>query len=340
MLETIQIITILQGLFLIIVLFIRRKDYKPVNFRLLIGSVLAVALYALGDDDFNLFVDDANWYFFHDILFISFFYLFVKYYHSSSITFIKKDYICFIPYVLYVLVQLSEEILGEEKQFILKLAVIGLAIVMLVYLGTAIFTIIKNGKAKWMLFFIIPYTLLYFSDRAADAIFRGYDTIPFFESYGVIGLSAFLFYFLVFKLIITPKTVLPKAEELKYRKSSLSEQNIDKYKKEIEKLLTEDKIFKNNGLSVQDMADKLGIPRQYLTEILNAHMKIGFQELLSQYRVEEFIKYLNDKDYRNYTLMAIANEVGFSSKTTFNTAFKKITGMTPSEYKKRITTTD
>jgi AraC-like DNA-binding protein len=133
---------------------------------------------------------------------------------------------------------------------------------------------------------------------------------------------------------------LPKAEELKYRKSSLSEQNIDKYKKEIEKLLTEDKIFKNNGLSVQDMADKLGIPRQYLTEILNAHMKIGFQELLSQYRVEEFIKYLNDKDYRNYTLMAIANEVGFSSKTTFNTAFKKITGMTPSEYKKRITTTD
>jgi hypothetical protein len=172
MLETIQIITILQGLFLIIVLFIRRKDYKPVNFRLLIGSVLAVALYALGDDDFNLFVDDANWYFFHDILFISFFYLFVKYYHSSSITFIKKDYICFIPYMLYVLVQLSEEILGEEKQFILKLAVIGLAIVMLVYLGTAIFTIIKNGKAKWMLFFIIPYTLIYFSDRAADAIFR------------------------------------------------------------------------------------------------------------------------------------------------------------------------
>ena len=65
-------------------------------------------------------------------------------------------------------------------------------------------------------------------------------------------------------------------------------------------------------------------------------MKTGFQDLLNRYRIEEFINCLQNDTYKNYTFMAIANEVGFSSKSSFNTTFKKLKGMTPSQYKKQI----
>ena len=336
MLKTIQIITLLQGLLLLVVFIMRRKDYKPVSFKLLIACIVSILLYAIGDDDFNLFVDDANWYFFHDILFISFLYLFVRYYISDRKMFLKKDLLYFVPYLLYLQIQILEDFVSQENQQILVFIILTLAIVMLIYLVKMIYRIIKSQQNKWMLFFIVPYFVLYVTDRLADAIGDNHDTFPFFESYGVISLSAFLFYVLVIKLMLTPKTILPIAEASKYKKSSLKDESIEKYKQEILFLFEKEKVFKNNKISVQELANKMNIPRQYLTEVLNAHMNTSFQDILNQYRVVEFITYLHDKGYSNYTLMGIAEEVGFSSKTTFNTVFKKVTGMTPSEYKKNL----
>ena len=100
--------------------------------------------------------------------------------------------------------------------------------------------------------------------------------------------------------------------------------------------MTEEKLFKNYKLTANDVAKQLNIPRQHLSEILNVHMKTGFQDFLNQYRVEEFIACLQNETYNNYTLLGIANEVGFSSKSSFNTIFKKLKGMTPSQYKKHL----
>ncbi len=141
---------------------------------------------------------------------------------------------------------------------------------------------------------------------------------------------------MLYKFITAPKDVLPKSTISKYKTSSLQPKNVEKYKTELLHLMTEEKLFKNNKLTVNDVAKQLNIPRQHLSEILNVHMKIGFQDLLNQYRVEEFIECLQSETYKNYTLLAIANEVGFSSKSSFNTIFKKLKGMTPSQYKKQL----
>ena len=99
--------------------------------------------------------------------------------------------------------------------------------------------------------------------------------------------------------------------------------------------MAEKQIFKNQKLNVNEVANQLGIPRQHLSEILNVHMGVRFQDLLNQYRVEEFIKCLHQENYKNYTLLGIATEVGFSSKSSFNSTFKKLKGVTPSQYKKQ-----
>lgn len=80
----------------------------------------------------------------------------------------------------------------------------------------------------------------------------------------------------------------------------------------------------------------MGIPRQHLSEVLNIHMKTSFQDYINKCRVEEFAKSLKEEKYKNYTLMGITNEVGFKSKSSFNTTFKKIKGVTPSEFKKQL----
>ena len=99
--------------------------------------------------------------------------------------------------------------------------------------------------------------------------------------------------------------------------------------------MTKQQIFKNPKLNVNEVAHQLGISRQQLSEILNVHMEVRFQDLLNQYRVEAFINCLHQEHYKNYTLLAIANEVGFSSKSSFNATFKKLKGLTPSQYKKQ-----
>lgn len=335
MLKTIQIIAILQGLFLLLVLVKRHKEYKKVNFWLLASTVVSILLYALGDDNFNLFFKNTNWYFFHDILLVTCFFLLLKYHQSKEEKFHKKDLLFFIPYSIYVGMQLVEEFIGIKNSVFIVVPIILVAFVVFYYLLLIIKKIIYTDEDRWMLAFIIPYTVLYIIDRGADVFLDNHDNIAFLESYGVISLVAFLFYMILYKMIVSPKVVIEKSDEAKYKSSSLKKEEIPNIKAAIIHLLEEKKAFKNPKFTVNEMAKELGVPRQHLSEVLNIYMKISFQDLLNEYRVKEFIKALKDEHYKNYSLLGIANEVGFNSKTSFYTTFKKITGKTPNEYKKR-----
>ena len=80
----------------------------------------------------------------------------------------------------------------------------------------------------------------------------------------------------------------------------------------------------------------LEVPKQHISEVLNQELKSNFNEFINSYRIESFIEYLKLKEYKNFTLFGIAQEAGFKSKTTFNSSFKKIKGLTPSEFRKAL----
>lgn len=336
MLKTIQIIAVLQGVFLLFILFQRRIEYKKVNFWLLLGCIISVILFAFGDDDYNLFVNNSDWFLFQDTLIITFFFLFVRYYRSDKEKFLKKDLWFFAPYLLTVAYKTINLFSPIQENIVLIIAHELVELTFLAMLVYAIYNIIKRKKEKWLLVFIIPLTIIFIIDELTYALTNSNESPYFLDSYGIILIAIFLFYYVLYKLIIAPKDVLPKSDDSKYKTSSLHTKNIEKYKSDLLHLMTEEKLFKNNKITVNDVANELNIPRQHLSEILNVHMKIGFQDLLNQYRVEEFIVCLQDEAYKNYTLLAIANEVGFNSKSSFNTTFKKLKGMTPSQYKKQL----
>ncbi len=337
MLEIIQIIALIQGLFLLSVLFAKQKSYKRVNFLLLLGSIIALLLNIVGDDDFNLFFANADWYFFQSPLIITLFFLLIKYHNSKQDKFQRRDFLYFIPYLFFITLQIVDDFKGLGENIWLVIGEVLAGLTLLFYLGYTIYDIIKSKKERWMLLFIVPYGLLHLIDEISFIITKNYDNFSFLESYGIISLSAILLYMILFKLVVSPKSVLPNADIKAYKTSSLSKSKAEVYKREFLRLMDKEKLFIDSNITVNQVAQKMGIPRQYLSEVLNVYLKSNFQDCMNKYRAEEFVECLKDEKFKNYSIMGIANEVGFKSKSSFNTTFKKIYGVTPSEFKKTLT---
>jgi AraC-like DNA-binding protein len=92
--------------------------------------------------------------------------------------------------------------------------------------------------------------------------------------------------------------------------------------------------YLDNELTIQHLANQLNVTSQEISLYLNKELGINFFSFVNGFRIEEAKKRLVSKEFNSETLLGIAFDSGFNSKTSFNTLFKKETGMTPSEYKK------
>ena len=111
---------------------------------------------------------------------------------------------------------------------------------------------------------------------------------------------------------------------------------INEYVNKLKDLLQEQKRFLDPTISLEQAADEIGVSKSHLSRLINSELGAGFNDYLNTLRVEEAKRYLENPEFAQYTLVAIGLEAGFNSKTTFNTAFKKIAGVTPSEYRKSL----
>ncbi|HEY9490069.1 MAG TPA: helix-turn-helix domain-containing protein, partial [Chryseosolibacter sp.] len=96
------------------------------------------------------------------------------------------------------------------------------------------------------------------------------------------------------------------------------------------------KPYLNASLSLPDLADKLHIPPYLLSRIVNERLNVNFFDFINQYRVAHVKTLLHDPKYNHLSLLGIALESGFNTKSAFNRVFKKITGQTPSDFKKAL----
>ena len=106
------------------------------------------------------------------------------------------------------------------------------------------------------------------------------------------------------------------------------------YFKELEALCESKKIYRDNSLNRERVASDLGISTGYLSQIINEITGENFTTYINKYRVEAVKKMILDSDFNGYSLMSLGLESGFTSKSTFYKAFKKVTGMTPNAYRK------
>jgi AraC-like DNA-binding protein len=165
---------------------------------------------------------------------------------------------------------------------------------------------------------------------------------PYFTVFGFITIFTFAYSFYGIKQpeIFGDKINISedeKKEGEKYTRSGLKEAQARIYLDRLLVYMDMEKPYLKRDLSIHDLSLMTDIPRHYLTQTLNEYHKKSFFEFINEYRVNEVIARFRDQKNNSYTILAIAYDSGFNSKTTFNAIFKVQTGMTPSRYREQMT---
>ncbi len=126
-------------------------------------------------------------------------------------------------------------------------------------------------------------------------------------------------------------------KDKKYRTSTLSNKEREEYMQQILDYMETEKPYLDSELTLGKLAEELSMVSYHLSEVLNEALGKNFYDFINIYRVEAVKQFMADPKTSNLTLLGIAFDAGFNSKTAFNRAFKKATGLSPSKYRQKNT---
>lgn len=141
----------------------------------------------------------------------------------------------------------------------------------------------------------------------------------------------------IFTNKLNPQT--NRSEEInfpvKYQKSAIGEELLSEIHLKLLKLMDQNKLFKDPELSLNDLARQLNVHANTLSQVINTLENKNFYDYINELRINEFNTIVTYPENQKFTLLSLAFEVGFNSKTSFNRNFKKITGLSPTAYLKQ-----
>ena len=157
------------------------------------------------------------------------------------------------------------------------------------------------------------------------------DAIPYIIGPIVYSLAVYTITYLA-----VVKKYLQTINTVKYQTASFTETEIKSLFEEMEHLVKEQKIFLEPDISLTTLSKRLKTSTQKTSFTINTKAGCNFNEYINRYRVAYSIYLLNKEEGRNLTIASIGTEAGFNSLSSFNQAFKKITGKTPSQFREGI----
>ncbi|MBW6501500.1 MAG: helix-turn-helix domain-containing protein [Bacteroidales bacterium] len=176
--------------------------------------------------------------------------------------------------------------------------------------------------------FFIHHILLLFSDEfCINGLFLTLSVFIILTGYYGLNQPAIF----TSEIILADSTRIEKKQS--YSGTPIKEEDLRKYLGDLDDYMATKKPYLDNQLTLYQLAGASGIPPHVLSRIINEHHGKNFFDFINNYRVEEFKKRLSDTESGKYTLLAIAFDCGFNSKSSFNRFFRKNTGKSPSEYK-------
>lgn len=313
---------------------------------------------------FLRFIDDVEWAF----LLPAFLFLFIINRIDDTVKSKHKSYLCYIPFAYSAVLNIACDLdyvagfykIPESANIIinlLSLIHLFVAVTFIPFLLIYSCFLIKHLKEvqekKWIIALsaIVSSLLFAWLITALAGIFLQYDIS---STMSALALSATLimhwtayvgiykyklaknrdavYNFLNTDLAIsyTNVQIIENSTQQEY-KESITADNL--YFQKLELLCKEQHIYTDSTLNREKVAEKLGISPGYVSQIVNAVTGDNFANYINQYRVEAVKEMISNPEYENYNLLTMGLESGFTSKTTFYKAFKKITGQTPNEYK-------
>jgi AraC-like DNA-binding protein len=127
------------------------------------------------------------------------------------------------------------------------------------------------------------------------------------------------------------------AEE-KYKNSGLTEEARRTLLEKLEQAMREQQLYRKSDLSLDQLAHALNASKHHVSQVINAHTGRNFFDYINWLRIQDAQRLLRETDRQQMHIIEVAYTVGFNNKVSFNAAFKKVTGQTPSEFRKSETT--
>jgi AraC-like DNA-binding protein len=128
----------------------------------------------------------------------------------------------------------------------------------------------------------------------------------------------------------TPNQIVQAKQKKGYKKSGLKSDVAEKAHQQLQHIMQEEKLYTNPTLTLSDLARRVKVTPNHLSQIINQYEQKNFHDFVNMYRIEEFIQQASHN--KNFSLLALAFDAGFNSKSSFNSVFKKHKGLTPSKY--------
>lgn len=286
---------------------------------------------------------------------------------------LKKNSLHFTPYILYlILISIPVLISTIQGSYVFNylrylsdhryLIIVTRGLLLLVYIIYCLylfkkylelikenFSSLNDHDFLWIRRLLIGSLLIIFIDVLSELYEMAFGYLTWDSGYltvlAMILFIAYLGYYGVSQSkILLPTFLLKEAgqtiditdEPRSTSSINFSEQEIQLLEKKIEAVLKEDKPYLDEDLTLNKLASLLDTTDKKLSTFLNQHLQTTFYDLINKERVESVKEKLQSKTFDKYTLLGIAYESGFKSKTSFNRIFKKETGLSPSEYRKQF----
>ncbi len=293
-------------------------------------------------------------------------FLYVKCIFSNSKTLLKKNRIHFLfPLIYIVIISIPSLILILTKHPLFKYIAsletfISLAITYsLIYCLIALqllltlqksikhhYSNIDDKDLKWVKLLLIGSIIIISIDLMTTLYELFFGVIQWNIGYLTVVPMVFFISYLGYYGISQSKILLPEflvntittnnKPEQKELKKIFDHQEMTSLKLELINIIENKKPYLIEDLTLNQLATLIPTTDKKLSTLLNQFMKISFYDYINSHRVAEVKKMIHDPISNKYTLLAIAYECGFKSKTSFNRIFKKTTGYSPSAYKKQV----
>lgn len=186
----------------------------------------------------------------------------------------------------------------------------------------------------WVLIIVVQNDIAIFTAASVFVIFIGYFGIKQVGIFTNVSLPSTLDKVAVEEEIVTVEE--PHVEKKKYAKSGLNEEMVVALHRRLRVLMEKERLFTEPELTLTDLANRLEVHPNYLSQVINEMEEKNFYDYVNGLRIEEFKRLVRIPENQRFTLLALAYDCGFNSKSAFNRFFKKATDLSPSEYVKKL----
>jgi AraC-like DNA-binding protein len=202
----------------------------------------------------------------------------------------------------------------------------------------------EGVKFKWFRNILIVFGMMIFSGIVLNLFDNFIYTTPFWIDTSQSLLVAFGLYYICLvgflqyqpeQLIYEESDVnidIQEANTPSLLISKMSDNELETWKHKILSLMQQERLYLNPELTLTDFAQRLGTHSKIISAVINEAFQKNFNDFVNEYRVNIFKEKVNDPHLKHLTLLAIAFECGFNSKSTFNRAVKRVTGKMPSDF--------